>query len=440
MSGSSRRFTTRPGGGLSGTARVPGDKSISHRAVMLGALADGVTEVTHFLDGADCLATRAAFAAMGVRFDDDGGVMRVHGVGLDGLQAPDEPLDLGNSGTSMRLLCGLLAGQRFDTTLIGDASLTRRPMRRVTEPLARMGARIETTDAGTAPLTVRGGQPLRGERFDLSIASAQVKSALLLAGLYADGTVTVHEPGISRDHSERMLTSFGVDVGGSGQTCSLTGGQRLVATAIEVPGDLSSAAFPIIAACVTPGSAITLTGVGVNPSRAGLLKILEMMGANLALTHVRAAGSEPVADITVEYSPLMGVEIPPNLVPLAIDEFPAVLAAAAVARGVTSVSGAEELRVKESDRIAAMARGLEAVGVSVSESADGIAVTGGGLRGGTVDALGDHRIAMAFAALGAVSPEPLIIRDVANVATSFPNFPGFMAGLGLHVDVGESDE
>jgi len=435
MSGSSQRFLVRPSGPLRGELRVPGDKSISHRAVMLGALADGITTIEGFLPGEDCLATRRAFEAMDVACEETSETgMRIHGVGLYGLSEPSAPLDLGNSGTSMRLLLGLLAGQEFSSTLIGDASLSRRPMRRVTEPLARMGAQIETTEAGTAPLHIRGGQRLHGASYELSVASAQVKSALLLAGLYAQEPTIVNEPGISRDHTERMLASFGVDVPVSGLSCRVRGGQRLKATTIEVPADLSSAAFPVVAALMAPGSDILLPGVGVNPSRAGILKILEMMGAQISLLNVRAAGAEPIADLHVVAGPLHGVDVPPALVPLAIDEFPALLVAAAMASGVTRITGAAELRVKESDRISAMASGLEAVGVRVEEAADGITVHGGGVRGGIVDALGDHRIAMSFAALGAVAPEGIEIVDVANVQTSFPGFVGAMAGLGLNIE------
>lgn len=435
MSGSSVAFRVQPSGPLRGELRVPGDKSISHRSVMLGALADGVTEVEGFLQGEDCLATRKAFEAMGVVCEDTSPTgMRIHGVGLHGLRAPAAALDLGNSGTSMRLMSGLLAGQAFDSTLTGDASLSRRPMRRITEPLGRMGARIESTEAGTAPLTVRGGLVLHGASFDLTVASAQVKSALLLAGLYAQGITVVNEPGISRDHTERMLASFGVEVPVSGLRCQVAGGQRLTATAIQVPADLSSAAFPIVAALIAQGSDVLLPGVGVNPSRAGVLKILEMMGAQLSLLNVRAAGAEPIADLHVIAGPLQGVDVPSALVPLAIDEFPALLVAAAVAKGTTRITGAAELRVKESDRIAAMARGLEAVGVQVEEAEDGITVHGGGVRGGVVDSLGDHRIAMSFAALGAVAADGIEIRDVANVQTSFPGFIDAMSGLGLNIE------
>lgn len=435
MSQTVSSFRVQAGGPLRGDAHVPGDKSISHRAVMFGALADGVTVVEGFLQGEDCLATRRAFEAMGVVCEDVSRTgMRIHGVGLDGLSAPAGPLDLGNSGTSMRLMSGLLAGQTFTTTLTGDASLSRRPMRRVSEPLARMGARIDATGAGTAPLTIHGGQSLQGRHFDLPVASAQVKSALLLAGLYADGLTSVLEPGVSRDHTERMLSSFGVEVPVDGRQCEVRGGQRLTATDILVPADLSSATFPMVAAAITAGSDVRLTGVGVNPSRAGVLKILEMMGAQISLMNVRAAGAEPIADLHINAGPLQGVDVPAALVPLAIDEFPALLVVAACATGITRITGAEELRVKESDRISAMARGLQAVGVRVEEQPDGIIVHGGGVTGGVVESHDDHRIAMAFAALGSVAPEGIEIRHVDNVRTSFPGFVDLMAGLGLRIE------
>lgn len=429
---------TRSGGCLNGTLVVPGDKSISHRAVMFAALADGTSTVRGFLNGEDCLATLNAFRAMGVMVEQLGDTeLRIHGVGVDGLQPPEAPLDLGNSGTSMRLMAGLLAGQAFDSVLTGDASLSRRPMRRITEPLARMGAVIETTDAGTAPLHIRGKRRLRAIEFESTVASAQVKSAVLLAGLYAQGITEVTEPGISRDHTERMLDTFGVKVGGSGLQCSVAGGQRLTAADIQVPADLSSATFPMIAALVTPGAEILLEGVGINPSRAGVLKILEMMGADFAIENQRAAGAEPIADIRVRHSALQGVDIPPALVPLAIDEFPAILAAAAVARGTTCVRGASELRVKESDRIAAMAQGLRALGVTLDETPDGITVQGGVLSGGTVEAHGDHRIAMSFAAVSAVAQGEIVIRDTDNVATSFPGFVPLFAGAGMRMEQGD---
>ncbi|MDZ7749234.1 MAG: 3-phosphoshikimate 1-carboxyvinyltransferase, partial [Halofilum sp. (in: g-proteobacteria)] len=357
-------FRVGAGGALHGRLRVPGDKSISHRAVMLGALADGVTEIDGFLEGADALGTLAALRALGVDIDHPrGGRVVVHGAGIDGLRAPRGPLDLGNSGTSMRLLAGLLAGQPFDSVLTGDASLSRRPMRRVTEPLAQMGAVIGTTPEGTPPLTVRGGRELRGIDYASPVASAQVKSALLLAGLYARGRTCVHEPAESRDHTERMLAGFGYPVERDGLTSCVHGGGRLKARAVDVPADISSATFFLVGASIAPGSDLVLEHVGWNPTRTGAVEILRAMGADIEVLAEREVGGEPAADLRVRAADLHGIEIPERLVPRAIDEFPALFVAAACARGRTVVRGAAELRVKESDRIQAMADGLAALGV-----------------------------------------------------------------------------
>lgn len=427
-------FGIEPGGSLTGSLRVPGDKSISHRSVMLGAIADGETRVAGFLEGADALATLRAFRGMGVQVEGpEGGRLRIQGVGLHGLKAPAEPLDLGNSGTSMRLLCGLLAGQRFDSVLTGDASLSRRPMRRVTEPLAQMGALIETESAGTAPLRIRGGRQLRGIDYEMPVASAQVKSSLLLAGLYAEGTTRVTEPAPTRDHTERMLTGFGCQVGRDGATASLGAGQRLRGRAIDVPADISSAAFFLVGASIVPGSELLLEHVGVNPTRTGVIEILKRMGADITLGPVRDAGGEPVADIRVRSAALQGIDIPPELVPLAIDEFPALFVAAAAARGRTVLTGAEELRVKESDRIAVMAEGLNRLGVGAEPTADGMVIAGGRLQGGEVMAHGDHRIAMAFAVAGMIADGPVRIRDCANVDTSFPGFQTLASRHGMRI-------
>ncbi|HHO68104.1 MAG TPA: 3-phosphoshikimate 1-carboxyvinyltransferase, partial [Gammaproteobacteria bacterium] len=371
-------FHVQPGGRLRGNLRVPGDKSISHRSIMLGSLADGVTEVSGFLEGEDSLATLAAFRAMGVAIDGpEAGRVRIEGVGLHGLRAPDGPLDLGNSGTSMRLLAGLLAGQAFDTELIGDSSLMSRPMRRVTEPLALMGARIDTTEAGTAPLRIHGGQRLHGIDYRMPVASAQVKSSLLLAGLYAQGRTCVHEPAPTRDHTERMLTGMGYPVQtGEGRAC-LSGGGSLQPARIDVPADISSAAFFLVGASIAPGSELTLEHVGINPTRTGVLDILKRMGADIEILNPRESGGEPVADLRVRSAGLAGIEIPPELVPLAIDEFPVLFVAAACAEGTTVLTGAEELRVKESDRIQVMADGLQALGVEAHPTADGMVIHGG---------------------------------------------------------------
>lgn len=431
-------FVVQPGGQLSGTLRVPGDKSISHRAVMLGSLAEGVSEVTGFLTGEDCLCTMKAFQAMGVRIEQLGPThLRVHGVGLRGLKAPTGPLDLGNSGTSMRLMSGLMAAQGFETTLIGDSSLSKRPMRRIVDPLRTMGAVIATTEKGTSPLTFSPATGLNAISYDSPVASAQVKSGILLAGLYATGKTIVTEPEPSRDHTERMLRGFGVEVDARPGYAAVQGGQSLKATNIEVPADISSATFPMVAAAIVPGSDITLTAVGINPTRTGIIDILRSMGATITLTHERLLGGEPVADLRVQGAQLQGIEIGGDVVASAIDEFPAVFVAAACATGVTVVTGAEELRVKESDRIAAMCDGLTALGVSAIARPDGAVITGRGaaapIGSGTVDSKGDHRIAMSFAVAALRASGAITILDCANVNTSFPGFVGLMAGAGLKI-------
>ncbi|MBK8533960.1 MAG: 3-phosphoshikimate 1-carboxyvinyltransferase [Candidatus Competibacteraceae bacterium] len=428
-------FTIEPGGALRERLRVPGDKSISHRAIMFGALAEGVTTITGFLDGEDCLATLRAFRAMGVRIDgSEQGQVTVHGVGLHGLHAPIGPLDMGNSGTSMRLMSGILAGQAFDTVLTGDASLTRRPMRRITEPLTQMGAWVETTETRFRPLRIHGGQRLTGIDYPMPVASAQVKSCLLLAGLYANGVTRITEPAPTRDHTERMLEGFGYRVQRDGErTVAVTGGGRLTATAIDVPADISSAAFFLVGASIAPGSDLTLKHVGVNPTRTGVIDILRLMGADIEVLNLRLAGGEAVADLRVRYAPLRGIRIPEELVPLAIDEFPALFIAAACAEGETVLTGAEELRVKESDRIQVMADGLTALGISAQPTADGIVIQGGAINGGMVDSHGDHRIAMSFAMAGLRASGPIQVRDCANVNTSFPGFVPFAHNAGLTI-------
>ncbi|MBL8259018.1 MAG: 3-phosphoshikimate 1-carboxyvinyltransferase [Candidatus Competibacteraceae bacterium] len=428
-------FTVAPGGCLRGRLRVPGDKSISHRAIMFGALAEGVTTVDGFLEGEDCLATLGAFRAMGARIDGpERGRVVVHGVGLHGLRAPAGPLDMGNSGTSMRLLSGILAGQAFDTVLTGDASLTRRPMRRVTEPLARMGAKIETAERGTAPLRICGGQRLTGIDYALPVASAQVKSCLLLAGLYAEGATRITEPAPTRDHTERMLEGFGYPLRReSDRMFAVAGGGRLVGTPLDIPADISSSAFFLVGASIAPGSNLVLEHVGVNPTRDGVISILRLMGADIELLNPRLAGGEPVADLRVRHAPLRGIRIPEELVPLAIDEFPAIFIAAACAEGETLLTGAGELRVKESDRIQAMADGLTALGVSAEPAADGMTIRGGALSGGTVDSHGDHRIAMSFAIAALRAGDAIRIRDCANVNTSFPGFVASARATGLAI-------
>ena len=432
------RFLVTPkaaGVGLRGRLRVPGDKSISHRSIMLGAIAEGETRVEGFLEGADALATLAAFRRLGVEIEgpEAGGVL-VRGVGLRGLQAPDGPLDMGNSGTSMRLLTGLLAGQSFAATLCGDASLSRRPMRRVTEPLGLMGANIVGTPTGTAPLTITPVPALTGVDYLMPVASAQVKSSLLLAGLYATGETGVIEPAPTRDHTERMLTGFGYPVQRTGARVCLTGGGRLTGCRLQVPADISSAAFFLVGASIAPGSDLLLTGVGVNPTRIGVINILRAMGADIEMLNQHLAGGEPVADLRVRAARLTGIQIPVDQVPLAIDEFPALFIAAACAEGETVLTGAEELRVKESDRIQVMADGLTTLGIEVEPRPDGIRVVGGRIGPGRVHAQADHRIAMAFAIAGLRAAGPIEISDCANVETSFPGFARLAASVGLGIE------
>jgi 3-phosphoshikimate 1-carboxyvinyltransferase len=429
-----RDFIVRPCTGIAGQLRVPGDKSISHRALMLGAIASGTTRITGFLEGEDCLATLRAVTALGAKVERPAAAeVNIEGVGLGGLKAPASVLDMGNAGTAMRLFMGLMAGQSFDVELVGDASLMRRPMERVAQPLREMGARIDTRD-GRPPVRIHGGARLRGIRYALPVASAQVKSALLLAGLFAEGPTTVIEPAVTRDHTERMLQNFGVAVSARGGTVTLQPPQRLEAAPVEVPGDFSSAAFFIVAACIGARAPVLIEGVGVNPTRAGLLEMLALMGADLRLVNHRSAGAEPVADIEVRPAPLRGIEVPERLVPIAIDEFPAFFVAAACARGETRVTGAEELRVKESDRIAVMASGLAALGVRHEVLPDGLAIEGGPIDGGSVDSHGDHRVAMAFAVASLRATGAIEIRDVANVATSFPAFASLARTVGLHIE------
>ena len=429
-------FVVTPGGRLTGRVRVPGDKSMSHRSIMLGSLAEGVTQVEGFLEGEDALATLQAFRDMGVVIEGPhNGQVTIHGVGLHGLKAPTKPLYMGNSGTSMRLLTGLLAGQAFDVELTGDASLSKRPMERVASPLREMGAQISTGNEGRPPVRIRGGQPLKGIHYDLPMASAQVKSAVLLGGLYAEGDTSVTEPAPTRDHTERMLGGFGYEVRREGATSALTGGGTLTACKLEVPADISSAAFFLVGASIAADSELTLPHVGINPTRTGVIDILKLMGADIRLENQRDAGGEPVADLVVKAAPLKGIEIPEALVPLAIDEFPAIFIAAACAEGETILRGAEELRVKESDRIQVMADGLAALGVSHEVFEDGIRITGGEFGGGEVQSHGDHRIAMSFAMAALRATGPITIHDCANVATSFPGFAQLATHAGLKLEV-----
>ena len=424
-------WSSRPGRPLHGSVRVPGDKSVSHRALMLAAIAEGESRIRGFLEGEDTRATAAVLVQLGVRIDTpSAGERVVHGVGLHGLRGVAQSLDCGNAGTGMRLLTGLLAGQAFDSVLVGDASLSKRPMRRVTDPLVLMGARIDTHE-GLPPLHVHGGQPLQGIRYELPVASAQVKSALLLAGLYAAGETEVIEPHPTRDYTERMLAAFGWPIAFAPGRAKVEGGHALHATDVEVPADFSSAAFFLVAASIVPGSELRLPAVGLNPRRTGLLQALRLMGADITVEHEREAGGEPVGDLVVRHAPLRGVELPEALVPDMIDEFPALFIAAAVASGTTVIRGAAELRVKESDRIATMASGLRTLGAAIEETPDGAVIRGGGLGGGTVESYLDHRIAMSFAVAGLVATGPVRIHDCRHVATSFPGFLELANGCGF---------
>ena len=432
------RFVCKPGGSLDGNFRVPGDKSISHRSIILASIADGSSHISGFLQGEDSLNTMRAFQQMGVPIARNRAEVTVSGVGLHGLQAPATDLDMGNSGTAMRLLLGLLAGQSFDARLIGDSSLSSRPMLRVIQPLQQMGAVIESADGGRAPLQVRGGQVLEAIDYRMPVASAQVKSCLLLAGLYARGETIVHEPAPTRDHSERMLRGFGCDVASNAGEIRLRGNQALSACDIDVPADISSAAFFMVAASIASDSDITLQHVGINPTRTGVIDILKLMGADIDIVNRQEMGGEPVADIRVRSAALSGIEIPESLVPLAIDEFPVLFVAAACAVGETRLSGAEELRVKESDRIQAMADGLTRLGIETEVKPDGIIIQGGKLGGGEIDSHGDHRIAMAFSVASLAARRDICIRDCSNVNTSFPGFAELAqrAGIRISIDAG----
>ncbi|MCK5325180.1 MAG: 3-phosphoshikimate 1-carboxyvinyltransferase [Woeseiaceae bacterium] len=427
------RFLVQPSTIRDAIVSVPGDKSISHRAVMLGSIAEGRTDVSGFLAGEDCLATIAAFRAMGVDIEQPSATeLVIHGVGLHGLQPPTSPIDLGNSGTAMRLMAGLLAGQRFTATLTGDESLTERPMQRVVTPLSRMGANIESRD-GKPPLTIQGSDCLRGVEYDLPMASAQVKSAVLLAGLYALGETSVTEPAVTRDHTERMLQAMGAEIEFSDKRIFLRGQRPLRGCPIRVPADLSSAAFIILAALLAENSNVLIQNVGVNPTRSGIIDILQAMGADIVLENAQVLGGEPVADIRVRSSRLQGIAVEPELVSLAIDEFPALFVAAAAASGKTVFSGIGELRVKESDRIAAMADGLRALGIEVEESDDGAVVHGGHFGSGEVQSYGDHRIAMSLAVAATIADGPVTVHDVAAVDTSFPGFASCLDDIGVDI-------
>ena len=426
-------MTVSPAISIKGEISVPGDKSISHRSIMLGSIANGTTRISNFLRGEDNFSTMNSFRAMGVPVEDDGTTVTVQGVGLHGLQEPSDILDCGNSGTTIRLMTGLLSGQRFFSVLTGDQYLRKRPMKRVTEPLGWMGARIAGRGNGTlAPLAI-SGSPLHGIRYDSAIASAQVKSAVMLAGLYADGETVVTEPTRSRDHSERMFRLFGASAASFDSTVTVNGGNELKAQEIVVPGDISSAAFFIVAAMIVPGSELLIRNVGVNQTRTGVIDILRSMGGDIQMLEQRELSGEPVADLLVRSSRLKGIEISGDMVPRAIDEFPVICVAAALAEGTTTIRDARELRVKETDRISAISANLRIIGAgSIVETDDGMTIEGvEQLRGGTVTSFGDHRIAMALSVAALACKIPVIVDDVACTATSFPGFFGLLNGVAL---------
>jgi len=415
-------ITVEPSALASGKVTVPGDKSISHRALMLGAIAEGQTRISGFLNGEDCLATLVSLRDMGVVIEQLSDTdLVIEGCGNAGLQPPSGPLNMGNSGTAMRLFAGLLVGQSFTSKLVGDASLSQRPMARVIDPLKEMGAKIYSAD-GWPPLEIHGGEALTGIIYRLPVASAQVKSALLLAGLNAEGETSIIEPAITRDHTERMMRSMGATMSVGETQIIMPGKQVLRGTEIEVPADLSSAAFIILAALVARDCEVVITNVGVNATRTGALDILRGMGADIGLDNVRSYGEEPVADLIVRSSNLTGIDVDPDMVSRAIDEFPMLFVAAACARGKTTFSRIAELRLKESDRIAVMAEGLRRLGATVDETNDGAVVHGATLTGGRINSHGDHRVAMAFAVAGTVANGPVRIEDAGAVSTSFPGF------------------
>ncbi len=430
-------YITSIAGPLKGSIKVPGDKSISHRSIMLGSIADGVTRVSGFLEGEDSLATLNAFRDMGVKIERNGSNVTINGVGKHGLKEPIRSLNLGNSGTSIRLMSGLLSAQSFDSELCGDESLSKRPMGRVIEPLRLMGADISGNDS-KPPLLIKGGKQLSSIEYTLPVASAQIKSCLLLAGLYSDGKTTIIENGISRDHTERMLKGFGYDVTSSSNTISLMGGGSLKSCDIEVPSDISSAAFFMVAGCISENSSIVLEAVNINPTRTGVIDILRLMGGNIELLNQRLQAGELIADIKVTSSELKGIEIPENLVPLAIDEFPVLFIAASCAKGETVLTGARELRVKESDRIQVMADGLTSLGIDNEVLDDGIRIIGGEFKEQTssIKSHHDHRISMAFAIASVKSKFNIEIEGVDNVKTSFPNFVELANSIGMKIKEG----
>ncbi len=427
-------FRIEPSNSIIGKVNIPGDKSISHRAIILAAIADGESRIKNFLQGEDTLATIRVFQKMGVNIKNDGDIIIVKGVGLHGLRAENPTLDFGNSGTSVRLLTGLLSAQNFSSQLIGDESLMKRPMFRIINPLQKMNAKINCTDLGTLPIKIEGGQKIEGIEYELPIFSAQLKSCLLLAGLYAEGTTKIIENMATRDHTERMLANFSHSVIKKGNQISIKKADRLIGCEIIVPGDFSSAAYFIVAAILTPNSNIILENVGVNPTRNAMIKIMKLMGADVELKNERLESGEPVATIYAKTSKLIGIDIPEELVPVAIDELPIILVAAACAKGKTKLSGAAELRVKESDRIQSMLDGFISLGIKVKALEDGMIIEGGQYNGGVINSNDDHRIAMAFSIAGIIAKAPIIINSCKNVATSFPEFVDTAKHLGMNID------
>ena len=427
-------FRIEPSNSIIGKVNIPGDKSISHRAIILAAIADGESRIKNFLQGEDTLATIRVFQKMGVNIKNDGDIIIVKGVGLHGLRAENPTLDFGNSGTSVRLLSGLLSAQNFSSQLIGDESLMKRPMFRIINPLQKMNAKINCTDLGTLPIKIEGGQKIEGIEYELPIFSAQLKSCLLLAGLYAEGTTKIIENMATRDHTERMLANFSHSVIKKGNQISIKKADRLIGCEIIVPGDFSSAAYFIVAAILTPNSNIILENVGVNPTRNAMIKIMKLMGADVELKNERLESGEPVATIYAKTSKLIGIDIPEELVPVAIDELPIILVAAACAKGKTKLSGAAELRVKESDRIQSMLDGFISLGIKVKALEDGMIIEGGQYNGGVINSNDDHRIAMAFSIAGIIAKAPIIINSCKNVATSFPEFIDTAKHLGMNID------
>ncbi len=428
----SSNYQLEPRGQCSGSIQVPGDKSISHRAVMLASLAEGISEITGFLPATDCETTLTAFHSMGVKVERLAPTqVRIHGVGLEGLHPPHGEINMGNSGTAMRLMAGILCGQKFTSTLIGDESLSARPMQRIQVPLQKMGAGIVMSNKGTPPLEIQPSNSLHGIHYQLPMASAQVKSCILLAGLYAQGKTCIEESILTRDHTERMLQTFSYPIEIEDKRVCLTGGGRLIATNINIPGDISSVAFFIVGALISDSAELVIENVGMNPTRDGVIEILRLMGANIEIRNIKTYGAEPVADLVIRSSCLYGIDIPQHLIAKSIDEFPILFIAAACAKGTTDLSGAQELRVKESDRIHNMVEGLQNLGIDAEEKLDGLTILGGKIKGGEIDSGGDHRVAMAFTIASLVSAEEITVRNTDNVTTSFPDFVTCASKLGL---------